>query len=254
MRQGRETAIEAAMKRAGVDSDGALLFAIAADLLRKNGRDPSQALAGFVEELRDAGDGLMAALAKAVTEVAGLEYLRMVATDMCGDGIGARAPGVEGPVEMRRRRPVVDSPHPEVDDGSGHPGVASDGLMKQAAPSSSRSSDWKAGNSSSSSTISRSPPVAAPSGRPRSIADIRAIRTVATTIFDTHKLRDGTPIGDLRWSQIDRFVAANTYEAALLRLVRDYGRPDDPNARIRDVVGLKDMQRIFQKAAEEAHV
>jgi hypothetical protein len=88
-------------------------------------------------------------------------------------------------------------------------------------------------------------------GKPRSLADLATLKAMsAPTIFDTITLRDGTPIGDLRWSQLDRFIADNAHEAALLRMVKSHAVPADPNAKVRDVVKIDVLQRFVRQAKE----
>jgi hypothetical protein len=73
-----------------------------------------------------------------------------------------------------------------------------------------------------------------------------------TTIYDTFRTRDG-PLGDLRWSSLPRLIRDNTHEAALLKLIYDHCIPSDPNARVRDVIKIEDLQRMVQKATENVN-
>ena len=295
----RDTAIASGMKRAGIDTDAALLHSIAVDLLRKNGLAPRRVLHPFVAEVRDAG-GIMAALIdRKTTEIAAIEYLQRIVRDMsaadlkvsaragsggktagasngnrpfaprdistevegggkrssAGNGNPTRAPatvsGVKPDGEAIQHQPekVTRPPPPQTLDGwMGNEAAASNGKPADALPSSSESAVRGATVLSPEKATS----VAPPHGAPRSLADMKRIREVSPTIFDTRKLRDGTPIGDLRWSQLDRFATDNAQEAALLRLIKQHAVPADPNARIRDVVSLDTLQKFVQKSAEIA--
>lgn len=73
------------------------------------------------------------------------------------------------------------------------------------------------------------------------------------SVYDSYLTRDGIPIGDVVFSAISRIESANSREAALLRLIREHVSPvGDPNARVRDLIKIEDLQRMIQKAAEIA--
>lgn len=119
-----------ALKKAGVNTDAALLRAVAVDCLRKADLSPRRALAEFVSEVRDAG-GMMAALhPKRDTEEVGIIYLQRVAADMRGDslknpakaGVGGHAPSASN----GRNRPAPDK-IPERSGAGGHSRNAHDG-------------------------------------------------------------------------------------------------------------------------------
>lgn len=94
------------------------------------------------------------------------------------------------------------------------------------------------------------PPAREPSQAQRNAAR-RVAQTMAVTVLDTHRIRDGRAIGDVRFGELDRIRSSNTREAALLRLIQRHAQADD-NMRVRDVVKAKDMQIMIQKAAEIA--
>lgn len=75
---------------------------------------------------------------------------------------------------------------------------------------------------------------------------------IAKSVLDTHRLLDGTPIGDVAWSSLDRRIAAGGRETALLKLIRSSGVPPDANAPVRAIVTAHALQRMIQKAAEIA--
>lgn len=262
------TALGSAMKAAGVDTDAALLHGIAVDLLRKNGLDARRSLEEFVDRVRDAG-GLIAALhSREDTEHRGLEYLRRVARDMRGQTMSRQRRDGADPSANGDHVHFSRLDHSR-DEREGEPGegVISNGVVappksadaaapeqRRVAAVDGRPSRIRPGDRQFAETAQRptTRAAAAPGHPRRGFAELKAIKDALPTIFDTRKLRDGTSLGDLRWSQLDRFIAGNAQEAALLRLVRDHARPADPNARIRDVVSLETMQRFLQKAAEIA--
>ena len=268
------TALGEKLKSAGVDTDAALLNSIAVDLLRKNGLAPRRALNEFVNEVRDAKSLMTALHSREETEQVAIEYLQRVARDMRGDGlmVSAKADGggqisraVNGQMDATpsansrderdgeakppvRASAITKFPPQQLDDGAVHPVAASDGHPPGNSPSSSLS------GAEAKLPMRASAKIALPSpGHPkRGLAELKVIRAAEPSIFDTQLLRDGTPLGDLRYSQLGRYIASNTREAALLRLVRDHGVPADPNARIRDIVNRETMQRFLQQAAEVA--
>ncbi len=105
-----------------------------------------------------------------------------------------------------------------------------------------------------SSDVSANPKVASvrpPAPAARQGAELSAIKAIAPkSAFDSIKLRDGTPIGDLRWNRIDRMIGDNRQEAALLSLVRDYAQPGDQQAKIKDIVPLGEFERMVQRSVE----
>jgi hypothetical protein len=64
------------------------------------------------------------------------------------------------------------------------------------------------------------------------------------TSLDVVKVRDGAPIGDLRWSMLDRMIVENLREAALLRSIRPRA-PADANERIRDFMCADEIDRLI---------
>jgi len=90
--------------------------------------------------------------------------------------------------------------------------------------------------------------------RPVSPAYITAAKegakVLAITVLDSFKVRDGRPIGDVPWSSLDHLISAGGREVAVLKLVRNRGVPTDRNMPIRLLVGVQEMERIVQKAAE----
>lgn len=72
----------------------------------------------------------------------------------------------------------------------------------------------------------------------------------ARTVLDSFRVRDGRAIGDVPWSSLDRLIADGGHEIALLRLLRDRGIPPNRNTPIRDLVSVREMEQLVQRAAE----
>jgi hypothetical protein len=96
----------------------------------------------------------------------------------------------------------------------------------------------------------------APSPRPQSVSDIRAAgavaRHIARTVLDSFRVRDGRPIGDLRWDELERLRADNAMEASVLRQLLRHGNPASPGSLVRDTVSPETLERMIQRGAEVA--
>jgi hypothetical protein len=261
------TAMQHAFKRAGGNRNEALLYSIAVDILRKSNLSPRAALNDFLDEVRDSESLLSTLISKRDTEPFAIRYLQSVALDMRGRDsrdmrdVGGKAISSDGKrscaahdnsaqAEGKANEDVPSKastllPSPTLDDGDGNGWPASNGKTKCASPSSSESS----GTVSTSAPIKAKTPLPPAGASKRTLANMERVKKI-TTAFDSYLLRDGTPIGDLRYCQLDRFIGANAREAALLKLVRDYGIPADPNTRIRDIVSLETFEGFVQKSAE----
>jgi hypothetical protein len=284
------TAIAQAMKKAGVDTNAALLRKIAEDCLRKAGLSPRMALAEFTSEVRD-GAGCMAALiSRGDTELFAIEYLERVAADMRGDNL--------------RNSPARES---ATGDGKGQVASASDGCSRVALPENSAQADGggrhdgasdgrgqlapsnnspqggaggrreRAGDGlgspapGESSAVPRGEAMHAmpatargslPSpGKPRGGEALRQMREAFPSVFDTYTMSDGTKLGDLRYSQLDRVFTKSARDAAMVWVIRNAGKPSDPNMRVReylserqiDLKKIENAQAMIEHAAEENH-
>lgn len=241
------TALADALRASRVDTAGARLHVMAVDALRAAGGRPSAALNAFVTQLLAEGGPLGRLMVgdEAVARAA-RNYLENVARDMRGDGIGSKEPG-GGHRNRAYNMGLLARASTEIDDDAASRREPSFGHHNVAASSSSERATGAARRMTSESS-NRIPPSSRSPSAPRGASSLQALRRV-TTIYDSIVLRDGTPIGDLRYSQLDRFIATNAQEAALLRMVRDHGVPADRNARIRDLVTVEMLQRFVQRAA-----
>ena len=287
-----ETALAAAMKAAGVNTDAALLRTIAETDLRRASINARAALTHFTEEIRDAG-GIMAQLIPyAVTRDFALTYLEGVVKDMRGvnlvpskDGDGVRSIDgghrSHGPIEKSEGGasgyPIdgqeccgssLSETVPSKDGGEvqvASEGQGSDGFPESregeavheccdshscVGPSSSPpdSNGVVHINTGSQSGVGR---VVAMPKPPRGLAALQTHARV-NSVFDSYHTRQG-PVGDLIWSTLPRLASQNAREAALLNLIYQHATPANPNARVRDVLKIEDLQRMIQKAAEIAN-
>ena len=144
----KTTAIEQAMKEAGVDTDAARLYRTAADHLREAGTDPGKALGDFVVAVRADG-GLCAALVPGELIRAEAErYLQRVASDMTATPAGGDQQVSEA---QPPRAPAAPAP-----DG-GEAGQTTDDAQASHAPSSPASRDG-AGHAGSDDHSGSAPP------------------------------------------------------------------------------------------------
>ncbi|RNJ50280.1 hypothetical protein D1O30_12410 [Methylocystis hirsuta] len=63
----------------------------------------------------------------------------------------------------------------------------------------------------------------------------------SVSIFKTTKLRNGSALEDIRWSQLNQLIRNNAFELELLRMIRDAGVPPNPNARLRDIISESEV-------------
>jgi hypothetical protein len=239
--------------------------------LRRHGVNAMTALGAFIEELSDSGGLWSKLLSVEEKRSAGLRYLNSVARDMRG-GAGERVQAhheshlsrgplpetirsqergaVQQVIETHTEAGRAINSNPSKDGGAVHSCGGGSTHTAFGRAETNRASGGERSNGDKRAMVGAASPQTRP-GKPRSLADLAKLKAMsAPTIFDTITLRDGTPIGDLRWSQLDRFIADNAHEAALLRLVKSHAVPSDPNAKVRDVVKLAALQRFVQQAKE----
>ncbi|MBT1154321.1 hypothetical protein J1C56_01815 [Aminobacter anthyllidis] len=93
-----------------------------------------------------------------------------------------------------------------------------------------------------------------PAPRPVSASYLKAAKSgakqIALTVLDSFRVRDGRAIGDVPWSSLDRLISEGGREIAVLKMIRNKGVPPDHNSPIRLYVGVQELERIIQKAAE----
>jgi hypothetical protein len=246
-----ETAMASAMKRAGVNTNAALLRTLAEEALRRSSINVSSALGWFTEEIRDAG-GIMAELVSyATTEDLARAYLEGVAADMRGEFAPKgetqkiEESSAHGENDSRLRHGALSSVADQnAEDGSVFPVSAGHHLARSSVPPGGGEPTFAP---NASHGLARPP-----SGRPRSLADVQAMKGITPkSVYESYRLRDGRMIGSLRWSEIPRYIGANARETAVLRQIHEYANPvADPNILVDRLVPPEVLERMIQKAAE----
>lgn len=107
-----------------------------------------------------------------------------------------------------------------------------------------------------SSHADRGRPTEAAPVREPSYAQRRASREVgkviALTILDTHRIRDGRAIGDVRYGEIETLRTANAMEASIFRQIQKRIGYAEQDAKLRDLITAEELNAMKQKAAEVA--
>jgi hypothetical protein len=280
-----DTAIASAYKRAGGNTGITKLYMVATDLLRRGGKNPIIVHDSLCEAVDRDIVLLKALLAEEFNIGDGdlrdgvLRYARKRAADMT---YRAPAKAVEpkqtdggDQIDVEARRCCVASPStPLPGEGQyvhdaqgsptspGQPHARSEGHSKSDAQAgvadASRSSSENRddgghhvdGAQRQIAAVAREPDRVVPMAR-RGLAEMQAAKEAAgPSIFDTIRVRDGRNIGDVTYAGLDRLIAQDSREVALLKMIREVGIPPDPNTRVRDYVSIEQLQRMLQKAAE----
>lgn len=194
-----QTALGAAMVRAGINVTQTRLYQLALDTLRKHRLTRDRGFSAFERAVEDDPDLVREAL---------LFYYERIESDMAG--------GQTVPVDQNPRAPAVSS------NGAGHRAVAT--------------------------PITGARPVREPSPAELAVA-ARVANSLAVTVFDSFKVRDGRSIGDVRYGELRRMMSANAREAAVIQQIINHG--DAPHdARVRDILKTEHLQRMIQRAVE----
>ena len=235
------TLIADKLRSAGAETASARLYALGAESLRGTRIDVSRALPVFIEAIR-AESGIVAALLGenffVTLRAPAREWLADVARDMrgaanissSGDTPGGAAQTINDSHRCagRAKNSEGDAASPFPREGSGGDQFDAGGhmtdVLSASAPSPGRaaqapfdSHDWNGGATGT------------PSPKPSFRDEVRAANALAgPSIYDSLKVRDGTPIGDLPYRALPRMIGANAREAALLRLILNHVQPHDP--------------------------
>lgn len=166
------------------------------------------------------------------------------------DAAAERTPGTGHSVSVANRDPPKLAPTRQpVEDGGAMLPLPVTGLQSGAAPSSFH----RGGEGPLSIAPKRQTrdalPVREPSAAQRR-ADLDMRKLVRLTILDTHRIRDGRPIGDVRYGEIETLRTANAMEASLFRQIQKKIGYADHDARLRDLVSAEELNAMKQKAAE----
>lgn len=80
------------------------------------------------------------------------------------------------------------------------------------------------------------------------IASVQA--TMAKSLLDTFKVRDGRVIGDLMLKDLPSLVAANQKEAAILDRIRNHTANGGPSQLVREIISAESLERFVAEAEE----
>lgn len=83
-------------------------------------------------------------------------------------------------------------------------------------------------------------------------AVMRAATNIARSVLDSFKVRDGRPIGDLAFCELENLRFDNAREAAVIQQIQRHYANAPGNALVRELIGEDDLNRFVQKAAEFA--
>ena len=212
------------------DLDASRLRARAYESLKTYELDPRKAVGDFLTAVRSDHGLLFELIGYAAVRDRSLAYLESAAADMRNETEGEEA-------HPKRDRHVATRSSPSVpasDDGDAHRVI--ERPEKDRSPS------------------SETPRAPIPLPK-RGATELKMIKdNRPKSAFDSICLRDKTPIGDLPWRLIPRYIRDNSYEAALLIKVRAYARPPDESVLIRDVIPPAAFDRMVQEAAQIAGV
>lgn len=116
-----------------------------------------------------------------------------------------------------------------------------------------QSQDDGGGQSAIETQIDGASPVVADIPPARRAVARRAATAIAAelTVMDTFRLSNGAAIGEIYWGSLHRLRAQSARDAALLRILMNYGNAD-PHAKVRDVISVEQLQRAIQMSAEIA--
>jgi hypothetical protein len=215
-----DTAIAAALARAGMNTAECRLRIIATEVLRKHHGNVERALKTFEREI-DGDRGLIREALRFYLD----RYRLLVGDHLRGDAHSNPVAGQQS--NGGRGQLVRDNP------------------TSVAASAAGGGVDHNDRDTRMNSVR----PVREPSHAERVAAATVANRIV--TVLDSFRVRDGRSIGDVRIGELEGLRAANAMEASLLRQIQRHAVADH-DARVRDVIKPDDLQIMIQKASEVA--
>lgn len=134
--------------------------------------------------------------------------------------------------------------------GAGHHGCAEDGQHPLASPPPQPSGVVVFHQRGADGQFKPRSPIRRPTAAEIRVAG-EVARDGAITIMDTHKIRDGRSIGNIRFGELESLRATNLQEAALFKLIQKHCVADS-STLIRDAIKLDVLQRYLQQSAEVA--
>lgn len=234
----RETALQAALAKAGYPGGCDRAYVRVANILRESNLDCITARKKALKIAAVDSDFLIAVFDA---------FVRIVADDMRGTELPAVS---QSQCASNGQDRGAHSRQPD-EDARGHRMSADNGQNVLAPPSSPNASgDGQrkfASNGQRPCATSARPDTAA-----RKAARINAVigNAKAITSLDSFKVRDGRAIGDLSWGELERLEATNQREAWVIRQLRKHAQVSDHSTLVRAVVTAEMLDRMIQKAAE----
>lgn len=165
--------------------------------------------------------------------------LMEVAKKLPGEGQGTTA-AISQAVSAPSRQPVEGV--------AGRGNLADSGQSTDARPSSSNRGGGghikRADGQKVTATLVREP------SQQQITAAASVRKTIAITVLDTMRIRDGRSIGDVRFGELERLSSVNAIEAFVMRQIKNKfaNAPDD--ARVRDLIKPDELNEMRQRAAE----
>jgi hypothetical protein len=215
-----DTAIAAALARAGMNTAECRLRIIATEVLKKHHGNVERAVKTFEREI----DGDRGLIREALRFY--LDRYRLLVGD----------------------HPISETHAPLVagQQSNGGRGPRSSDDPRNVAASAAGGGAGQFGRDAQGPVVR---PVREPSHVERAAAATVANRIV--TVLDSFRVRDGRAIGDVRIGELEGLRAANAMEASLIRQIQRHAVADH-DARVRDVIKPDDLQIMIQKASEVA--
>lgn len=232
----RETALQAALAKAGYPGGRDRAYVRVAQILRESNLDCITARKKALKIAAVDSDFLIAVFDA---------FVRIVADDMRGTElpeVGQVPNANSGQVRFAHSR------QPD-EDARGQDHHASDGQINPAPPSSPKASGegQRRYASDGQHSVAHS---ARPDTAARKAARINAVigNAKAITSLDSFKVRDGRAIGDLSWGELSRIKATNEREAWVLNRILMHARINDHTRIVRDVVTADLIDQAIKEA------
>lgn len=234
----RETALQAALAKAGYPGGRDRAYVRVANILRESNLDCITARKKALKIAAVDSDFMIAVFDA---------FVRIVADDMRGTELPVVG---HGRCASEGHTRAAHSRQPD-EDARGHRMSADNGQNFLAPPSSAKAS----GDGQSCNAIDgqrRTATSARPDTAARKAARINAVigNAKAITSLDSFKVRDGRAIGDLSWGELERLETTNQREAWVIRQLRKHAQVSDHSTLVRSVVTAEMLDRMIQKAAE----
>lgn len=244
-----DTAIAFALKKAGVNTGEAQLYAIALEELRKVDWDAERALGPFVDEVRNGGGLCLELFSQVEVRMAARKYLQARRAERDGEGLKVPAKAGDG-AHFLGDSHIATGPVGEKSGGEGvQMGRDCHTLDSSPSPLAEKTGDSSgSGLRRAKSDAGRS---AAVPNKPRGLA---ALQTHAR-VNSAYICRDGTEIEAIVFSTLPRLAkqrrnesAAAAGEARLFDEIYKYAAPP-PNAgmRVGDMIKAEALRKMVQR-------